>query len=147
MKKKTKWYGVARGHMPGVYENWDAALRQVTGYHRPKHCSFESKKEAQDWVLYWQKRDAADSIPDIFAPSLPTPVAYPSWQPIAQCPPPPFTHCNVVFENEAGEMELYSHVVYRTPEMRWHSILSGLIMQATSDRFRYFMLIPDWPVV
>ena len=46
MAKKVKFYVVWEGHQPGVYDNWDAAKKQVDGYTGAKYKSYESKTEA-----------------------------------------------------------------------------------------------------
>lgn len=43
---KPKFYVVWKGHQPGVYANWDAASRQVSGFPGAQFKSFASRDEA-----------------------------------------------------------------------------------------------------
>jgi ribonuclease HI len=45
-----RYYGVAIGHVPGVYTVWSEALEQVTDIKGPKYRKFDSRKEAEDFV-------------------------------------------------------------------------------------------------
>lgn len=47
---KKKYYGVAVGHMPGVYEEWTDAQAQIQGVKGPKYKKFESRAEAEEFV-------------------------------------------------------------------------------------------------
>ena len=47
---RVKFYGVARGRVPGVYRTWDEASAQVTSYRGAEHKSFSSFAEAEAWV-------------------------------------------------------------------------------------------------
>ena len=44
---KPKFYVVWKGHQPGVYANWDAASRQVSGFPGAEFKSFPSRQEAE----------------------------------------------------------------------------------------------------
>jgi ribonuclease HI len=46
-RKKQKFYVVWSGHEPGVYDNWDAASAQVTGFPGAKYKSFASEADAR----------------------------------------------------------------------------------------------------
>jgi ribonuclease HI len=53
MGKPKKYYAVARGHIPGVYDTWfgpGAAEEQVRGYKGARYKSFPSKAEAREWL-------------------------------------------------------------------------------------------------
>lgn len=50
MGKPDKFYGVAVGHNPGVYENWDDAKMQVTDIKGPVYRKFETRWEAEEFV-------------------------------------------------------------------------------------------------
>ena len=65
-KKKKFYYGVAVGKVPGVYEDWKEAERQVKHVRRSLHAKFETKALAQEFV------DAHAEKPRGRAPS-PTP--------------------------------------------------------------------------
>jgi ribonuclease HI len=48
--KIDKFYAVAVGHKPGVYENWDEAQAQVTDIKGPIYRRFETRLEAEEFV-------------------------------------------------------------------------------------------------
>lgn len=45
---KKKFYVVWQGHIPGIYESWPEAQRQVVGFEGAKYKSFPSLKAADD---------------------------------------------------------------------------------------------------
>lgn len=45
---KRKFYVVWEGHIPGIYESWPEAQRQVVGFEGARYKSFKSLKEADD---------------------------------------------------------------------------------------------------
>lgn len=45
-----KYYAVAAGRKPGIYDNWPAAQAQVTGYPAAKFKGFPTRKEAEAWL-------------------------------------------------------------------------------------------------
>lgn len=45
-----KFYAVAVGRKPGIYENWPAAQAQVTGYRGARFKGFANRKEAEAWM-------------------------------------------------------------------------------------------------
>lgn len=47
MAKKAKYYVVWEGARPGVYDSWEKALAQVSGYPQAKYKSFASLAEAK----------------------------------------------------------------------------------------------------
>ena len=49
-KKKQFYYGVAVGKVPGVYEDWKEAERQVKNVRPSLHAKFETKALAQEFV-------------------------------------------------------------------------------------------------
>ncbi len=51
MAKSKKYYTVWTGHMPGVYDSWDACQRQIKNYAGAKYKSFKSRKEAEKALL------------------------------------------------------------------------------------------------
>lgn len=46
-----KFYAVAVGQTPGVYDNWPEAQAQVKGYPAARFKGFASKKEAEEWLV------------------------------------------------------------------------------------------------
>jgi len=51
LAKKKKYYTVWAGHMPGVYDSWDACQRQIKSYAGAKYKSFKTSKEAEKALL------------------------------------------------------------------------------------------------
>lgn len=47
MAKSKKYYTVWAGHMPGVYDSWEACQRQIKNYPAAKYKSFKTRKEAE----------------------------------------------------------------------------------------------------
>ena len=45
-----KFYAVAVGHVPGVYEDWDQARKQVEDIKGPKYRKFTTRREAEEFV-------------------------------------------------------------------------------------------------
>ncbi|KAG0648058.1 Ribonuclease H [Hyphodiscus hymeniophilus] len=45
-----KFYGVAVGHHPGVYEDWADASEEIKGVKGPKYKKFATKAEAEEFV-------------------------------------------------------------------------------------------------
>jgi ribonuclease HI len=45
-----KYYAIASGRKPGIYENWPAAQAQVTGYRGAKFKGFLTRSEAEAWM-------------------------------------------------------------------------------------------------
>ncbi len=48
--KPIPYYGVAVGHNPGVYTNWDEARPQVENIKGPKYRRFDTRAEAEEFV-------------------------------------------------------------------------------------------------
>ena len=48
--KKKKFYAIAVGRKPGIYDNWSAAQAQVTGYQGAKFKGFVTREEAEAWM-------------------------------------------------------------------------------------------------
>lgn len=46
----TRFYGVASGHIPGVYTDWSAAEEQIKGWKLPKYKKFATRIEAEAFV-------------------------------------------------------------------------------------------------
>lgn len=47
MAKKQKYYVVWTGHTPGIYDSWEACLKQTHGFAAAKYKAFDSKAEAE----------------------------------------------------------------------------------------------------
>ena len=47
---KKKFYAVKKGKNPGIYETWDEAKEQVTGFPSPIYKSFNTKEEAEEFL-------------------------------------------------------------------------------------------------
>ncbi len=45
-----KFYAIAVGRKPGIYENWPDAQAQVTGYRGARFKGFADRKEAEAWM-------------------------------------------------------------------------------------------------
>lgn len=45
-----KYYAIASGRKPGIYDNWPAAQAQVTGYPGAKFKGFPTREEAEVWM-------------------------------------------------------------------------------------------------
>ena len=45
-----KFYGVAVGHHPGVYEEWADASEEIKGVKGPKYKKFATRAEAEEFV-------------------------------------------------------------------------------------------------
>ena len=54
-KKKIKYYGVRKGHIPGIYNDWLEAHEQVNGFPGAEVQSFTNKKEAQSYMKSMNK--------------------------------------------------------------------------------------------
>ena len=48
--QEPKFYAVAVGRVPGVYQDWASAQEQVTGVKGPKYKKFATKAEAEAFV-------------------------------------------------------------------------------------------------
>ena len=47
---KKKFYGVAKGRIPGIYDNWPEAKSQIDGFNGAVYKGFFTLSEAQDWI-------------------------------------------------------------------------------------------------
>ncbi|KAJ5776004.1 uncharacterized protein N7511_001015 [Penicillium nucicola] len=52
---ETRFYGIQRGRVPGVYTDWNKAQEQIRGFARPRYRKFSSREEAEDFVREGQK--------------------------------------------------------------------------------------------
>jgi ribonuclease HI len=60
-EEPTRFYGVQRGRVPGVYLDWSEAQAQIIGFVRPRFKKFESRREAEDFVQIGQKEAGKDA--------------------------------------------------------------------------------------
>lgn len=61
-----KYYAIASGRKPGIYDNWSAAQAQVTGYPGAKFKGFPTREEAEAWLknpIYSQSSAGKKSMP------------------------------------------------------------------------------------
>jgi ribonuclease HI len=52
---ETRFYGIQRGRVPGVYTDWNKAQEQIRGFARPRYRKFSTREEAEDFVREGQK--------------------------------------------------------------------------------------------
>lgn len=50
----TRFYGIQRGRVPGVYTDWAKAQEQIKGFPRPRYKKFSTKEEAEAFVRLGQ---------------------------------------------------------------------------------------------
>lgn len=50
----TRFYGIQRGRVPGVYTNWSTAQEQIRGFVRPRYKKFSTREEAEEFVRLGQ---------------------------------------------------------------------------------------------
>jgi ribonuclease HI len=65
-----KYYAIASGRKPGIYENWPAAQAQVTGYQGAKFKGFLTRSEAEAWMKKPTYSQAAKKITSKSRPSI-----------------------------------------------------------------------------
>lgn len=46
----TRFYGIQRGRVPGVYTDWAKAQEQIKGFARPRYKKFSTREEAEEFV-------------------------------------------------------------------------------------------------
>ncbi|BDD58060.1 hypothetical protein MAP00_009276 [Monascus purpureus] len=52
----TRFYGIQRGHVPGVYTDWSKAQEQIKGFARPRYKKFSTRQEAEEFVRMGQQQ-------------------------------------------------------------------------------------------
>jgi ribonuclease HI len=57
----SRFYGVQRGRVPGVYSDWAEAQDQIKGFTRPRYKKFATRAEAQAFVRMGQPESATDN--------------------------------------------------------------------------------------
>ncbi|MDO9041102.1 MAG: ribonuclease HI [Desulfocapsaceae bacterium] len=70
---KKKFYAIAIGHRPGIYDNWPEAEKQVKGYAGAKFKGFTDRAEAEAWLRAPQCSQAKTggrekTVPAVVAP-------------------------------------------------------------------------------
>ncbi|KAI9924551.1 hypothetical protein MW887_006824 [Aspergillus wentii] len=50
----TRFYGIQRGRIPGVYTDWAKAQEQIRGFTRPRYKKFSTREEAAEFVKQGQ---------------------------------------------------------------------------------------------
>jgi ribonuclease HI len=53
-KKKTYFYAVGKGRVPGIYNTWEECKSQVQKFQGAKYKKFETEQEATDFVGLWK---------------------------------------------------------------------------------------------
>ncbi|KAM5461602.1 putative ribonuclease H [Microsporum ferrugineum] len=59
----TKFYGIQKGRVPGVYTDWAKAQDQVRGFRGPRYRKFSTREEAEAFVRNGQAPLDKDSLP------------------------------------------------------------------------------------
>ncbi|CAM6103760.1 unnamed protein product [Calypogeia fissa] len=52
MHCRKKWYAVAKGRQPGLYECWEEAQQQVDRFSSAKHQAFKHRHEAEQYLTF-----------------------------------------------------------------------------------------------
>ncbi|OKL59188.1 hypothetical protein UA08_05883 [Talaromyces atroroseus] len=110
----TRFYGVQRGRVPGVYSNWAEAQQQIRGFTRPRYKKFDTRKEAEEFVRMGQDNGSitasTQEVPGMTSsnPSDELPAGLTPLPPGAEDGFDP----NVLFEPSTGK------VVYKAPDQK-----------------------------
>ncbi|KAK2850620.1 hypothetical protein FQN49_005488 [Arthroderma sp. PD_2] len=59
----TKFYGIQKGRVPGVYTDWAKAQDQVKGFRGPRYRKFSTREEAESFVQDGQTASNKASLP------------------------------------------------------------------------------------
>lgn len=65
-KKKQpaqKFYAVAKGHHPGIYNSYAQVLKEITGFPNPKHQSFKTQEEAKAYLKKFKTKSDTEKQP------------------------------------------------------------------------------------
>jgi ribonuclease HI len=54
--ENTRFYGIQRGRVTGVYTDWEKAQEQIRGFARPRYRKFSTREEAEEFVREGQKK-------------------------------------------------------------------------------------------
>jgi ribonuclease HI len=60
----TRFYGIQRGRIPGVYTDWAKAQEQIRGFTKPRYKKFSTREEAQEFVKLGQGQMATFATSD-----------------------------------------------------------------------------------
>lgn len=55
----TRFYGIQRGRVPGVYTNWAEAQEQIRGFTRPRYKKFSTREEAAEFAKLGREEGAS----------------------------------------------------------------------------------------
>jgi ribonuclease HI len=67
---RKKYYAIASGRKPGIYDNWPAAQAQVTGYQGARFKGFPTRGEAEAWLKNPIYTRAAKKVRHTAGPSI-----------------------------------------------------------------------------
>ncbi|RJE22519.1 ribonuclease H [Aspergillus sclerotialis] len=56
----SRFYGIQRGRVPGVYTDWAQAQEQIRGFTRPRYKKFSTREEAEEFVRMGQDPTAVE---------------------------------------------------------------------------------------
>lgn len=60
-----KYYAVAKGDNPGIYETWSECHKEINGYSDAVYKSFKSKDDAKNYINDYEKKiESSDDIED-----------------------------------------------------------------------------------
>lgn len=62
-KGPDKFYGIAAGHITGVYTSWDEAQKQIENFKGPRYKRFPTREEAEEFVKNKGQTSATPSGP------------------------------------------------------------------------------------
>ncbi|KAJ5405594.1 hypothetical protein N7465_006878 [Penicillium sp. CMV-2018d] len=57
--ENTRFYGIQRGRVTGVYTDWTTAQEQIRGFPRPRYRKFSTREEAEEFVREGQTQPPA----------------------------------------------------------------------------------------
>ncbi|KAJ5576377.1 Ribonuclease H [Penicillium sp. DV-2018c] len=57
--ENTRYYGIQRGRVTGVYTDWTKAQEQIRGFPRPRYRKFATREEAEEFVREGQNQPPA----------------------------------------------------------------------------------------
>ncbi|KAI0025735.1 ribonuclease H [Xylariomycetidae sp. FL0641] len=58
----TKFYAVANGNAPGIYNDWDTVSKLLVGAKAPKFKKFETRDEAAEYIRMYGDEAAIDAV-------------------------------------------------------------------------------------
>jgi ribonuclease HI len=81
--KKSKYYVVWEGNLPGVFDDWAACKASVWGVNGAKYKSFDSRKEAEEAFAEEPREYLLPKEKKIVSPALVKAVGIPVWESIS----------------------------------------------------------------